>query len=134
MLEAGTEGYQELVVDMEDTALAAGSGGLRVLATPVMSALMEKACWKSAAGQLGEGEDTVGTSLSVRHVAATPVGMKVWCKSCLTQVEGRKLTFHVEAYDEAGLIGTGEHERVLIQAQRFQEKADAKRKPEKGKE
>lgn len=49
MLEAGTEGYQELVVTMEDTALAAGSGGLRVLATPVMCALMEKACWKSAA-------------------------------------------------------------------------------------
>lgn len=134
MLKAGTQGYQELVVAMEDTALAAGSGGLRVLATPVMSALMEKACWKSAADQLGEGEDTVGTSLSVRHVAATPVGMKVWCKSCLTQVEGRKLTFHVEAYDEAGLIGTGEHERVLIQVQRFQEKADAKRKLEKGKE
>ena len=87
MLEAGTEGYQELVVTMEDTALAAGSGGLRVLATPVMCALMEKACWKSAAGLLGEGEDTVGISLSVRHVAATPVGMKVWCKSCLTQVE-----------------------------------------------
>ena len=61
-----------------------------------------KGLLEKCAGLLGEGEDTVGISLSVRHVAATPVGMKVWCKSCLTQVEGRKLTFHVEAYDEAG--------------------------------
>lgn len=134
MLEAGTQGYQELTVSDENTALAAGSGGLRVLATPAMSALMEKTCWKSVAHLLGEGEDTVGTSLSVSHVSATPVGMKVWCKSCLTQVEGRKLTFHVEAYDEAGLIGSGEHERFLILAEHFQKKADEKRKPEKGKE
>ncbi len=78
------------------------SGALKVYATPAMIALMEQAAYTSVAGELEEGQGTVGTLMNVSHISATPVGMEVTAKSELVKVDGRKLVFHVEAYDERG--------------------------------
>ena len=119
MLKTGLKGRQEVTVTEENTALAMGSGTLQVFATPAMIALMEKTAWESVAGALSEGEGTVGTKLDV--------AMTVRCESELTAVEGRKLVFRVAAYDEAGLIGEGTHERFIVKNEKFQAKADGKK-------
>jgi predicted thioesterase len=115
------------MVTEQNSARVMGSGTLDVFATPAMIALMEKTAWESVQPQLDEGSGTVGTSLNVKHVAATPLGMKVTCESELVRVDGRALTFSVKAYDETGLIGEGEHERFIVFNEKFQAKADAKR-------
>ena len=126
MLTTGIKGKQELVVTKENTAKAMGSGTLEVFATPAMIALMEKTAYESVAPELEEGSGTVGTALNVKHVAASPMDMKITCESELVKVDGRALTFSVKAYDEKGLIGEGEHERFIIYNEKFQAKADAK--------
>ena len=73
-----------------------------------------------------EGSGTVGTLLDVKHMAPTPVGMKVTCETELIEVDGRRLVFSVKASDETGVIGEGTHERFIIQNEKFQTKADAK--------
>lgn len=125
-LKVGIKGEQKGVVTANTTAKAMGSGDLNVFATPAMVALMEKAAYRSVADCLEEGQGTVGTKMDIQHVAATPVGLRVRCTSELIAIDRRKLTFHVAAYDEAGLIGEGEHERFIIDEARFQAKADAK--------
>lgn len=127
MLVAGIKGYEELIVEKKDTAGVHGSGTLDVFATPAMIALMEKTCFKSVENYLEAGMGSVGTELKIRHIAATPIGMKVRCESTLTQVDGRRLVFDVCAYDEAGKIGEGQHERFIIDEEKFQAKADGKR-------
>ena len=126
MLEAGIKGRQEVLVEEGNCASAVGSGLLKVFATPAMIALMEKTAWMSVAPELGEGEGTVGTLLNVTHDAPTPIGMKVWCESTLEEVDGRRLVFSVEAFDEKGRIGGGRHERFIIGNEKFQAKADRK--------
>ena len=127
MLETGIKNRKEDLVTRENSASAVGSGLLDVYATPSMIALMEGCCHESVGSFLEEGSGTVGISLDIRHVAATPVGMKVYCESELTEVKGRVLVFSVRAYDEKGLIGDGIHERCIVDNVRFQQKADAKR-------
>ena len=126
MLEAGLTGERELTVTAENTAKTMKSGELDVFATPAMIALMEETAYKSVSGELDDGMGSVGTLMNVKHLAASPVGMHIRCKSELTQVDGRKLVFKVEAYDESGLIGEGVHERFIVDNQKFQKKADAK--------
>ena len=126
MLEAGLIGERELTVTEENTAKTMKSGELDVFATPAMIALMEETAYKSVSGELDDGMGSVGTLMNVKHLAASPVGMHIRCKSELTQVDGRKLVFKVEAYDESGLIGEGVHERFIVDNQKFQKKADAK--------
>lgn len=126
MLKAGIKGIQKTKVNEANSALAMGSGTLKVFATPAMVALMEETAWKSIAPHLEEGSGSVGTALSIRHTAATPLGMEVTCESELLSVDGRKLTFRVTARDEAGLIGEGEHERFIVKDEAFQAKADSK--------
>ena len=127
-MEIGIRNQEELIVNEENTALAMGSGTLRVFATPAMIALMENTAKNSIAAELEEGSTTVGTALNIKHVSATPVGMKVRCESELVKVNGRALTFELKAYDESGLIGEGEHERFIVYAQPFEEKAYGKLK------
>ncbi len=127
MLEVNIKGRAESVVCEQNTAASVGSGDLPVFSTPYMIALMEEASQSSVAPYLEEGQSTVGTKLCVSHDAATPVGMKVWAESCLTEIDGRKLVFEVRAFDECGPIGQGTHERVIIKKQRFLEKAEAKK-------
>lgn len=126
MLEVGIKGKKELVVTKENTAKAMCSGAMDVFATPAMIALMEHTAFESVQDELEEGSGTVGTALNVKHVAATPVGMKVTCETELIKVDGRALTFSAKAFDECGLIGEGEHERFIIFEEKFQAKADAK--------
>lgn len=126
MLETGIKGMQKTEVTDTNSALAMGSGTLKVFATPAMIALMEETAWKSVAPHLEDGSGTVGTALNIKHTAATPLGMTVTCESELIAVDGRKLTFHVTAKDEAGVIGEGEHERFIVQNEKFQAKADSK--------
>ena len=95
--------------------------------TPAMIALMEKTALNSIAPYLDEGEGSVGTALDVKHTAATPVGMRVVCESELTEIDRKRLTFRVSAYDEAGPIGEGTHERFIIQNDSFMEKTYGKR-------
>ncbi len=125
-LTKGIVGKKELTVTKDKTAAAVGSGLLDVFATPQMIALMEATASESVAPYLDEGSTSVGTLVSVSHVAATPVGMTVRCESELTEVEGRKLVFTVKAYDECGLIGEGTHERFVIFSEKFMAKTNAK--------
>lgn len=122
MIETGIKGQAEALVEREDTAQVVGSGDLLVYATPCMVALMEGAACQSVAPFLAEGESTVGTRMDVRHTSATPVGMTVRAESVVTDVDGRKITFEIHAFDEAGEIGSAVHERVIIRAERFLEK------------
>ena len=125
-LQVGIENEVTLTVTEKDTAKVYKSGELLVFATPAMIALMEETCLKSVADYLEEGQGTVGTMLQVAHTAATPVGMKVTCKSRLVQVDGRRLVFEVEAFDECGSIGKGTHERFVIINEKFMAKTNAK--------
>jgi len=118
-MEIGKVFTIEAVVTENDTAKVFGSGELDVLATPKMIALMEMASYKCVADGLENGATTVGTYLDVKHLAATPVGMKVKVESTLTLAEGRKLVFSLKAYDEGGLIGEGTHERFIVYSEKF---------------
>lgn len=126
MLREGIKGRKEIIVTDELTAKNVGSGTLAVYATPFMISLMENTAYESVAGYLEDGCGTVGTSVNVKHVAATPVGMKVTCETELIKIEGRALTFGVKAYDECGLIGEGIHERFIITEEKFLNKTNNK--------
>ena len=127
MLKEGVKGTQEIMVTEENTAKVMGSGALDVFATPAMIALMEKTAWESVQPYLEEGSGTVGTLMNVKHVAATPVGMEVTCETKLIEVDRKRLVFEVKAYDAAGVIGEGTHERFIIDNERFLAKAEAKK-------
>ena len=125
-METGIKGYAETTVTEANSAKTMGSGALDVFATPAMIALMEKAAWTSVQPYLEEGQGSVGISMNITHDAPTPLGMKVKCESELTAVDGRKLTFKVEVFDEKGSIGKGVHERFIIESEKFQNKANKK--------
>lgn len=109
-------------VEASDSAAAYGSGMVSVFATPAMIALMEKTCLQLVLPMLPEGSNTVGTEVNVRHLKATPLGMIVRCIATLIEIEGRKLVFELEVFDETGLIGEGTHTRFIIDVKRFMEK------------
>ena len=108
-----------IIVEDKHLACTVGSGDLSVLATPMMVALMENAAMLCVQSELAEGESTVGSQISVSHIKPTALGKKVSAKATLLSREGRKLTFHVEAHDEEGLIGEGEHTRYVINKEKF---------------
>ena len=112
----------ETVVNEENTALAVGTGDMEVFATPMMIALMENAAAACIAEQIGEENTSVGTMISVSHVSATPIGMKVKATAELVNVEGRRYEFKVMAEDERGLIGEGTHSRVSVNREKFYNK------------
>lgn len=125
-LRVGVTGSASLVVAEAHTAPHVGSGKVRVLATPVMVNLMEAAALDAAERYLPAGHQSLGTRLDVRHIAATPVGMRVTARAELTAIDGRHLTFRVAAHDERELIGDGTHVRVVVNVARFDERAQAK--------
>lgn len=127
MLEIGLKGEATELVTEKNIAATMKSGELAVYATPAMIALMEQAAYQSVAPELEEDQGTVGISMNVKHLASTPVGMKVTARCELTEIDRRRLVFLVEAYDETGKIGEGTHERFIIKNEEFQAKADAKR-------
>ena len=122
----GLTGTVELTVGDEHTAPSIGSGKVRVLATPVMINLIEAASLKAIEHLLEPGYQSLGTHLDVRHLAATPVGMKVTARAEVTKVDGRTVTFRVSASDEKDLIGDGTHERVIVNVAKFDQRVQRK--------
>ena len=126
MLETGIKGRLTETVTEDKTAGAVGSGTLRVYATPAMIALMEHTALASVAGELDDGMTTVGTKIDIAHTSASPVGSTVTCESELIEIDRRRLVFSVTAYDDAGEIGKGTHERFIVDCEKFFEKTAAK--------
>ena len=125
-MEIGMKHTETEIVTESNTAATVGSGLLPVYATPAMIALMEKCASACVAPALEAGKTSVGKMLNVKHVSASPVGMHITCTATLTEVDGRRLVFRVEASDEAGLIGEGTHERFVVDSERFLAKCQAK--------
>ena len=122
-ITVGMKGEVTTLVEREDTAREVGSGDLLVYATPCMVALMEGAACEAIAEALTDTQTTVGTALSIEHISATPVGLEVRAEAEVTAVEGKVITFELHAFDEDGEIGKGTHKRVLVNSQKFLEKA-----------
>jgi predicted thioesterase len=127
-LTPGLSAELNITVTDADTAAKWGSGLVPVYSTPALVGLMEATAVKALEGQLEAGKTTVGGHIDVHHLAATPVGMNVRARAELTAIEGRKLTFQVEAWDEVEKIGEALHERFLIDTQKFVDRVQAKRK------
>ncbi len=127
-LSPGLSAEVEIIVTEADTAARWGSGLVPVYSTPALVGLMESAAVQALAGRLGEGQTTVGGRIDVHHLAPTPVGMKVWARAELVEVQGRQLTFHVQARDEVETIGQAIHERFIVDEARFMSKVQAKQK------
>lgn len=127
-MNTGLSAKVEKIVEYKDTAKAVASGLAEVFATPSMIALMENAAYLAVQEELEEGQSTVGISINVKHLAATPMDMKVWAEAKLTEVDRKKLTFEIEAYDEKELIGTAVHERFIIDEAKFISKVNDKAK------
>ena len=125
-IKVGLTGSAEVLVSEENTAKTMGSGALDVFATPSMIALMEKAASIAVQPFNGEDSSTVGTKINIKHIAATPVGMNVTARAELVEIDGKRLVFSVEAFDGKDKIGEGQHERFIINAQRFVSKANSK--------
>jgi predicted thioesterase len=125
-LRPGLTGSAELVVSDQHTAPRVGSGAVHVLATPVMINLIEAAALDAIERLLPPGYQSLGTLLNVRHIAATPVGMRVRARATVERVDGRTVYFRVEAHDERELIGEGTHERVVVNVAKFDQRVQRK--------
>ena len=126
-MTVGTKHEVNITVTDEATAAKMKSGSLDVLATPCMVALMEQAASELCDKYVPEGISTVGTQISVSHLAATGIGAEVKAVATVTAFDGRKISFDVEAYDNAGLIGKGTHERFTIKVESFLKKAEERK-------
>ena len=128
-IELGLVGVVEVVVQSADTADALGNKGVHVLATPRLVALLELAAIRAVEAHLPPGAGTVGTRIDVRHLAATPVGMRATIRATLREIEGRRLVFDIEGHDETERIVEGSHERFQIDQARFLARIAAKSRP-----
>jgi len=122
IIKCGIEHTITITVTEKDTAARYGSGLIEVFATPAMVALMENTAQSSVLPFLPPGFVTVGIEIHVRHIKATPVGMKVSCKSTLTKIDGKKLSFQITAKDENAEIGSAEHIRYIVDAEKFMDR------------
>ncbi len=119
MLEKGLKSESRTVVSKENVAATMGSGDMPVFATPAMVALMENAAMNAVAAELDAGAATVGVEMNVSHVKASPVGAAITASAEMVEVDGRKLTFEVKAWDDKGTIGEGRHVRFVVDRERF---------------
>ena len=126
MLKVGIIGNEQMIGSRSNSA-AENGGTLLVFSTPSMCALMESAAASSVNKLLDNGLTTVGVSMNVKHTSPTPLGMTVYCESTLTELDGKRLVFKITAFDRTGVIGTAVHERMIVDAKSFMEKAAAKR-------
>lgn len=125
-LKPGLAGEAERIVTDELTAARWGSGLVPVLGTPALVALMEQAAVAALEGHLPAGRTSVGVRIDVQHLAATPVGMRLRARAELVGVDGRRLAFHVEAWDDVERVAEAEHDRVVVDAARFVERVRTK--------
>ncbi len=126
ILEPGLVAEIETTATQADTASAYGSGLVPVYATPALVGLMEGAAVRALDGLLPEGQTTVGGRIDVRHLAATPVGMRVRARAELVEVQGRRLVFAIQAWDETELVGEAVHERFIVDEGKFMGKVNSK--------
>lgn len=122
----GAKFVSRCTVDKINVARVVGSGTLDVFATPAMVALMEQAAMKAVVPYLAEGETTVGSQMNCSHLAPSPVGAIIEATAEVVEVEGRKITFAVEAYCGEQLIGNGIHVRYVVDAERFMSKMQSR--------
>jgi predicted thioesterase len=125
-LEPGLVGGAEMTVTENDTAERWGSGLVPVFGTPALVGLLENAAVEALSGYLPPGQTSVGGRMDIHHLAPTPVGMEVRARAELSQVDGRRLVFDVEAWDEVEQIGKATHERFVVDRATFVAKAEAK--------
>lgn len=126
MIQTGQASEKRLTVTEKDTASAWGSGTLPVLATPRMILLIEETAMEAVAGELPEGDTTVGTLVDVSHVSASPVGTEVVCRTEVVEVDRARIRFSVTVTDAFGDVGRGFHERFVVHSDRFMDKANSK--------
>jgi fluoroacetyl-CoA thioesterase len=124
----GTKGEQKLLVTSENAINFLGMEGARVLSTPHMIGYMERTCRDTVLPLLDSGYDTVGTQVNVSHLAAAPIGMAVTFGCEVTGVDGKRVQFRVEAWDEKEKIGEGTHERAIINIAKFATRLAEKKK------
>jgi len=127
-IEKGLKGYVEKVVGNMDTADYFGNKGFHLYGTPALVGLMEEACSKALVPYLPEGSGSVGTAVNIKHLAPTPLGVKVRAEAELKEVDGRRLRFHVEAFDEMEKIAEGEHERYIVDLSKFFKRVEEKKR------
>ena len=125
-VSVGQEGRLEQVVRPEHGADRFQNAGVSVLATPVLCHWFESAAVLAVAAQLEPGEATVGTHLSIEHLKATPIGLRVRVIARVVAVEGRRMNFEVSAFDDVELVGRGTHERFVVDLERFLAGVNAK--------
>ena len=125
-LHIGLEGEKEMIVTEKDLASFTGNIGADVLSTHCVVLLMELAARQAIEGRLAEGKITLGTRVAIRHLSATPIGSRVRAVARLTALEGRKLHFHVAAYDEVEKLAEGENEQVIVSQDFFLKKVRRK--------
>jgi predicted thioesterase len=121
-IPAGLRHYKDILVSNNDSAYSYGSGAVHVFATPALIALLEATALESINPFLPKGYTTVGSEVNIKHLKATPIGMKVKGESYLRSFDGRKLVFELHAWDEKGMIGIGTHTRVIVEEKVFMEK------------
>lgn len=121
-LKVGTCYEKKFVVNKEDTALALGSGGEEVLATPKLVAWMENTAFEGVEANQSVENTTVGTFIELKHMAASPVGMEIRIKATLVSIEKRALNFDIDAWDAVEKIGEAIHQRFIVDKARFNEK------------
>jgi fluoroacetyl-CoA thioesterase len=122
----GLTGTAEIIVGPEHTAPFVGSGRIAVLATPVMINVIEAAALAAVEHLLPAGHQSLGIQLDISHTAATPVGLRVTATAEVIRIDGRTITFRVEARDEIEPIGGGTHQRVVVSVSRFDERVQHK--------
>lgn len=125
-IEIGLKGTKEMVIERKDLASFMGNMGADVLSTHRIVLLMEQAARNAIEGLLPEGKMTVGTMINMKHLAATPLGMRVRAEARLTEIDGRRLAFEVMVYDEFEKIAEGENGRFIVSVEKFLEKVKKK--------
>ncbi len=125
-IKPGLVGETTITVTKDQTARHLGSGNIDVYATPAMVALMEQTALSTIDPLLDKGQASVGTALDIKHIAATPLGHKVRARAEVIEVDRRRVTFRVQAWDEQELIGEGTHTRFIIDTNRFLDNLKAK--------
>ncbi|BEP30187.1 thioesterase family protein [Helicovermis profundi] len=125
-LKLGMKYISKKIVKEEDTAAKFGSGDIYVFSTPSMVGLMENAAMNAVQSELGEKYSTVGIHLDVKHLAATPMDMEVRAEAMLKEIDGKKLVFWIEVFDEKKKIGEGYHSRFIIDKEKFMNKINMK--------
>ena len=128
-IEIGLRGMKEMVVERQDLASVMGNIGAEVLSTHRVVLLMELAARKAVENRLPEGMMTVGTCIRIQHLAAAPLGSKVRAEARLKRIEGRRLVFELEVFDETEKLAEGENEQLIVSVDKFLSRIQKKRPP-----